>query len=172
MIQWCNIKKCYFGFKTDKRKNIRIRGLPELQDRAVVDMFYELCDKKLGIKLEESDIDMAQWSGPAQRDGTRPALITFADYAVKKSIINAARLKLRWEQWVNTVKWVNWERWTRREGGNRLSDRKNRRSGTVWHVWQSTILNISTFSCILVSKNNRIYRIYGFQAFHTSRMLH
>ena len=58
-------------------------------------MFYELCDKKLGIKLEESDIDMAQWSGPAQRDGTRPALITFADYAVKKAIINAARLKLR-----------------------------------------------------------------------------
>ena len=60
-----------------------------------MDMFYELCDKKLGIKLEESDIDMAQWSGPAQRDGTRPALITFADYAVKKAIINAARLKLR-----------------------------------------------------------------------------
>ena len=89
------VKKCYFEVKTDKRKNIRIRGLPELQDRAVVDMFYELCDKKLGIKLEESDIDMAQWSGPAQRDGTRPALITFADYAVKKSIINAARLKLR-----------------------------------------------------------------------------
>ena len=29
------------------RKNIRIRGLPELQDRAVVDMFRELCNKKL-----------------------------------------------------------------------------------------------------------------------------
>ena len=121
-------------WKTKNRKNIRIRGLPELQDRAVVDMFYELCDKKLGIKLEESDIDMAQWSGPAQRDGTRPALITFADYAVKKSIINAARLKLRWEMRqslartirgrsmgrsiksfprVDTVKRVNWERWTR-----------------------------------------------------------
>ena len=62
--------------------------------------------------------------------------------------------------------WVNWERWARREGGNRLSDRKNRRSGKVWQVWQSTILNISTLSCILVSRNDRIYA-----NFTLSRML-
>ena len=102
-------------------------------------MFYELCDKKLGIKLEESDIDMAQWSGPAQRDGTRPALITFADYAVKKAIINAARLKLRLDlrlglrgqDWNHTMSIGNDEPGLTREGGNRLSDRKNRQSGTV-----------------------------------------
>ena len=47
------------------------------------------------IELEDSDIDQALWSGPAQRDGTRPAVITFADYGTKKEIIDAARLKLR-----------------------------------------------------------------------------
>ena len=49
----------------------------------------------LEIELQENDIDLAQWSGPAQRDGTRPAVITFADYTTKKQIIEAARLKLR-----------------------------------------------------------------------------
>ena len=36
------------------RKNIRIRGLPELADRAVVDMFRELCNKKLRKYSHES----------------------------------------------------------------------------------------------------------------------
>ena len=77
------------------RKNIRIRGLPELQDRAVIDMFKELCNKKLGVQLQDNDIDSAKWSGPAQRDGTRPATITFANYVTKKEVIEKARLKLR-----------------------------------------------------------------------------
>ena len=77
------------------RKNIRIRGLPELADRAVIDMFKELCNKKLGVQLQDTDIDQAQWSGPAQRDGTRPATITFANYVTKKEVIEKARLKLR-----------------------------------------------------------------------------
>ena len=99
------------------RKNIRIRGLPELQDRAVIDMFKELCAKKLGVQLEDNDIDQglgfepsrpksctiwasfktlkAIWSGPAQRDGTRPATITFSSYVTKKEVIEKARLKLR-----------------------------------------------------------------------------
>ena len=53
------------------RKNVRLRGLPDLQDRALIDMFKELCTKKLGITLEDSDIDQALWNGPTQRDGTR-----------------------------------------------------------------------------------------------------
>ena len=69
------------------RKNIRLRGLPDLQDRALVDMFKELCTKKLGINLQETDIDMTQWAGPTQRDGTRPALITFSDFHTKKVVL-------------------------------------------------------------------------------------
>ena len=58
-------------------------------------MFKELCTKKLGINLEDWEIDLAQWGGPAQRDGTRPALVTFADFQTKKKILESARLKLR-----------------------------------------------------------------------------
>ena len=77
------------------RKNVRLRGLPDLQDRSLVDMFKELCRKKLGIELEDSDIDLAQWAGPTQRDGTRPASVTFTDFHTKRKVLDSARLKLR-----------------------------------------------------------------------------
>ena len=58
-------------------------------------MFKELCTKKLGITLEDSDIDQAIWNGPTQRDGTRPAMISFTDFHTKKEVLESARLKLR-----------------------------------------------------------------------------
>ena len=77
------------------RKNVRIRGLPEIEGRALIDMFRELASKKLGLVMDDMDIDLAQWAGPSLQDGTRPAVVTFAQYAMKQKILDAARLKLR-----------------------------------------------------------------------------
>ncbi|CAG5112452.1 Oidioi.mRNA.OKI2018_I69.chr2.g6668.t1.cds [Oikopleura dioica] len=77
------------------RKNVRIRGLPEIEGRALIDMFRELVTKKLGLVLEDMDIDLAQWAGPSLQDGTRPAVVTFAQYAMKNKVLEKARLKLR-----------------------------------------------------------------------------
>ena len=58
-------------------------------------MFRELVTKKLGLVLEDMDIDLAQWAGPSLQDGTRPAVVTFAQYAMKNKVLEKARLKLR-----------------------------------------------------------------------------
>ena len=78
----------------ERRKNLRLKGVPSNTEKLPGQLFRELCEKKLNIYLQPTDFDMIQWAGQELHDGTRTIVAQFTDFKMKEYVLERGKLRL------------------------------------------------------------------------------
>lgn len=78
----------------NRRNNIRIFGIKEVQDENIETVVLEMFQSKLNVSLQPHDMDRCHRVGKPRADGKRPVIVKFLRYSHKIQVIsNQRRLK-------------------------------------------------------------------------------